>query len=404
MSVLVGGILTLAASQLISPVKNANNQPARIRINAQLTAPAATDLHAFNPNIFTTAPDAVSRLPVNRAQNNKAPFIVYTGSDKNSPGEFESRFRTKSAIAPVSNSNHSANINVSAVNAGDKHSLDLRGNQSALQDFPERADVSAAIPEPEKSAARINHIHNDRFSWEIYVTPTLNTHHLTGVNYQNINNTIQSAPITVVRFANVNGFVDKTAALGYDLGGNILYRVSKNLSLKAGLQFSFSRYYFRAYNSNRPQSAAALSSYFGYIADSLANYSLARTVNPKNPQQYQNKYYQLSMPVGIEWKVVGKNRLQLHVGATVQPGYLLNQDAYVLSSDYSSYSKNPAVFRRWNLEAGAELFISYRVGKVRWELGPQLRYQILSTYKSNYPLQESLMNYGIRLGFSKTIR
>jgi len=33
-----------------------------------------------------------------------------------------------------------------------------------------------------------------------------------------------------------------------------------------------------------------------------------------------------------------------------------------------------------------------------------IRYQILSTYKTNYPLKENMTNYGIRLGFSKTIR
>ena len=192
--------------------------------------------------------------------------------------------------------------------------------------------------------------------------------------------------------------------MGYDLGGNILYKLANNFSLKAGLQFSFSRYYIKAYNSNQPQSAAVLSSYFGYIADSLANYSLARTVNPKNPQHYQNTYYQLSIPVGIEWKVAGKGRLQFHVGASIQPSYLLNRDSYVLSSDYNNYSKEPAIFRKWNFHAGAEAFISYRVGKVRWDLGPMVRYQILSTYKDSYPLRENLMNYGIRLGFSKTIR
>jgi hypothetical protein len=110
------------------------------------------------------------------------------------------------------------------------------------------------------------------------------------------------------------------------------------------------------------------------------------------------------MPVGIEWKVAGSGRLEFHLGANIQPSYLLNRDAYLLSSDYSSYSKEPAMLRKWNFNAGAEAFIPYRVGKIRWELGPMVRYQILSTYKNSYPLKENLMNYGLRLGFSKTIR
>ena len=129
----------------------------------------------------------------------------------------------------------------------------------------------------------------------------------------------------------------------------------------------------------------------------------ADTIN-KNPQHYQNRYYQLSIPVGVDMKVAGKGKLQLHLGATLQPSYLLNTDAYVLSDDYSSYTKDAEAFRRWNLIAGAEAYISYGVGKIRWEMGPQVRYQIFSTYKNSYPLQENMLNYGIRIGISKSIR
>jgi hypothetical protein len=32
-----------------------------------------------------------------------------------------------------------------------------------------------------------------------------------------------------------------------------------------------------------------------------------------------------------------------------------------------------------------------------------VRYQIFSTYKNSYPLQENMLNYGIRIGISKSI-
>jgi Outer membrane protein beta-barrel domain len=207
----------------------------------------------------------------------------------------------------------------------------------------------------------------------------------------------------LVNVSNVNGFVDNTPMLGYNLGGNILYHLSKNISLKAGLEFSFNRYYIRAYNSGSPQTSVALSSYFGYVADSL-NASVQNTGTDKNPQHFQNRYYQLSLPVGVEMKVAGNGKVQLHIGASLQPSYLLNTDAYVLSQDFKGYVKDPQAFRRWNLNAGAEAFVSYSVGNIRWELGPQIRYQFFSTYKNSYPLQENMLNYGIRIGISKTIR
>jgi hypothetical protein len=200
----------------------------------------------------------------------------------------------------------------------------------------------------------------------------------------------------------VNGFVDNTPVLGYTLGVNILYHLSKNISLKAGLEFSFSRYYIRTYNSGSSQTSAALNTYFGYVADSLN--SVPGSGTDKNPQHYQNKYYVISVPVGVEMKVAGSGRVQLHVGATLQPSYLLNTDAYVLTNDYKGYSKDAQAYRRWNVNAGAEAYISYGVGNVRWELGPQVRYQIFSTYKDSYPLKENMLNYGIRIGISKTIR
>lgn len=395
MSFLIGGILILAGTQLIAPAKNTQHKQGVSNTTPQPETASTVDLHAFNPTAFTASPDAGNGQP---SAKNPSGLL--------SANEFQSAVQVNTEIGAIPNADRAANIVLPAMTSGNTPSLKLKENEPAQQNpLPALADISnAVVPASEKSVPQISHIRNDRFSWEIYVSPTLNTHHLNGINYQNINPTIQSAPITVVRFANVNGFVDNTATMGYDLGGNILYKLANNFSLKAGLQFSFSRYYIKAYNSNQPQSAAVLSSYFGYIADSLANYSLARTVNPKNPQHYQNTYYQLSIPVGIEWKVAGKGRLQFHVGASIQPSYLLNRDSYVLSSDYNNYSKEPAIFRKWNFHAGAEAFISYRVGKVRWELGPMVRYQILSTYKDSYPLRENLMNYGIRLGFSKTIR
>ncbi len=234
--------------------------------------------------------------------------------------------------------------------------------------------------------------------------PLLNTHYLYGSNYQIPNQPIQSAPIRVGYFTNVNGFVDNTPVLGYDVGGNILYRISKNISLKAGLEFSYSRYYIKAYNALPGQAAASLNSYFGYVADTLVNNSTGGATIEKNPQHYQNRYYQISFPIGVDMKVAGNNKLQLHLGGTVQPSYLLNTDAYVLSDDLTTYSKDGQAFRRWNLNAGAEVYLSYAVGKIRWELGPQVRYQIFSTYKNSIPLQENMLNYGIRIGISKSIR
>jgi hypothetical protein len=387
MTFLIGSILILAGSQLIFPSKNTTPKTIAVKSNAPVKSATAANLHSFNANIAI-------------------PFMLR--SALSSDQIYGSDEKLESLPEKIQNTGHmkpiqTANMKVSVKSAALLALPDLNENGQLTQPNPVFNSASADL-DPENSVTQLTHIRNDRFSWEIYITPTLNTHYLNGLNYQTMSQSIQSAPIMVVHFANVNGFVDNTPAMGYDVGGNILYRISKNISLKAGLDFSFNRYYIKAYNSNQPQASATLSSYFGYVADSLVNTNSGNNTVNKNPQHFQNRYYQLSLPVGVEMKVAGNGKLQLHLGATLQPSYLLNTDAYVLSDDYSSYIKDAQAFRRWNLIAGTEVYISYAVGKLRWELGPQLRYQIFSTYRNSYPLQENMLNYGIRIGISKSIR
>jgi Outer membrane protein beta-barrel domain len=407
MTVLIGGILILAGSQLIFPSKNTVTKTTTVISNNTAKSATANDLHTDAANAFAIDPtdNSVDQRSSDIALNATTPFLLRSGlsSDQESPTDvmLESQ-PEKSQTSSHSSSVQPADQKVSPKSASILTVPELSGK---LEYAPENPTVNRMSSQliPEKSSTQLTHIQNDKLRWELYITPTLNTHYLYGINYQTIAQSVQSSPIMVVHFANVNGFVDNTPMMGYNVGGNILYKISKNISLKAGLEFSFNRYYIKTYNSNPYQASATLNSYLGYVVDSIGNSSAGITTD-KNPQHFQNRYYQLSIPLGVEMKVAGKGKLQVHLGATLQPSYLLNTDAYVLSDDYSTYTKDAQAFRRWNLIAGAEAYISYAIGKIRWEIGPQVRYQIFSTYKNSYPLQENMLNYGIRFGISKSIR
>jgi hypothetical protein len=407
MTVLIGGILILAGSQLIFPTKNSVSKIITAKNNKAAKPAASASLQGLTTNSFAlnAMDNSEDQHNADGALNSGLPFDLRSGLS--SIQESRTDEMTESLPEKIQINNHVKPIQPSdlkvSVNAATPLIIsELNKNESSTFANPIVNSVSADLV-PEKSVTQLTHIHNDKLSWELYIAPTLNTHYLYGLNYQTMAQSVQSAPIMVVHVANVNGFVDNTPVMGYDVGGNILYRISKNISLKAGLDFSFNRYYIKAYNSNPTQASVTLNSYQGYIADSLNN-SNSGVSTDKNPQHYQNRYYQLSLPVGVEMNVAGNGKLQLHVGATLQPSYLLNTDAYVLSNDYNSYEKDPQAFRRWNLIAGTEVYLSYAVGKIRWEIGPQVRYQIFSTYKNSYPLQENMLNYGIRIGISKSIR
>jgi len=390
MTLLIGTILILAGSQLIFPPGNIHPQTIAAKTGAPAKPAETADVQGFTPANFAAGPNENSSEPhpADRSLNTDAPSLLLlsrvSSNPQPGPGDLPETLPEKL-------------LNTTPATTLLPEEVKITGIMAA----PDHSEYGEPVPGPSGTQATRNH--SDRFSWEMYIAPTLNTHYLNGLNYQTMAQSIQSSPIMVVHVANVNGFVDNTPVMGFDVGGNILYRISKNISLKLGLDFSLNRYYIRAYNSNPSQASATLSSYLGYIADSLVNTNPGSGIN-KNPQHYENRYYQLSLPVGVDMRVAGSGNLQLHLGATLQPSYLLNTDAYVLSEDYNSYTKDAQAFRRWNLIAGAEAYLSYRVGKIRWELGPQLRYQIFSAYKNSYPLQENMLNYGIRIGISKSIR
>jgi hypothetical protein len=402
MSFLIGSILFLAGTQLISPVRNTQAKSVTAKINTTVKPATSADLPDFTIGNFEATPlnNSADHHVSDDNLFGTTSFILrpVIASEKSIP-ETQELLTEKNTnrvkpIQPVEQT-------VSKKSETPVSTNDLMESMKSVINNP-ASDIIAAEMISEKTGTQPRN-HSDRYSWEIYITPTLNTHYLNGINYRTMAQALPTAPIMVVHIANVNGFVDNTPVLGYNVGGNILYHISKNISLKAGLEFSFSRYYINTYNSGQGQSAASLSSYFGYVADSLINMSNGRSSIDKNPERYQNRYYQLSIPVGIDMKVISKGKFQVHLGATLQPSYLLNTDAYVLSNDFSSYTKDAEAFRRWNLIAGAEAYISYGVGKIRWEIGPQVRYQIFSTYKNSYPLQENMLNYGIRFGISKSI-
>ena len=248
-------------------------------------------------------------------------------------------------------------------------------------------------------------VRTGRKLWQVYFSPTVNYRTLSGGDFAPPKSIVQNVPVSLTHTGDAKKYVDHTPALGFEIGSNLLYRVTRNLTLKAGLQFSFSRYKIKAYSSSPQQATIALNSYYGYYQDSITAYSSIRNFGGKNVESLNNDYYQLSAPMGFEWRILGNERLQLNVAATIQPTYLLNTNSYLLTTDYTNYTKESSLFRRWNVNAGLETFLSYKFRSgIRWQIGPEFRYQLLSTYNNQYPIRENLKGYGFKIGFTKELK
>jgi hypothetical protein len=240
-----------------------------------------------------------------------------------------------------------------------------------------------------------------RLGWQLTFTPTMNYRTWRGSNYPSDVKTLPLAPIIE---GDPEKLVNHKPAMGFEVGSNILYTLNKTFTLKTGLLFNFTRYDIQAYSSSNSEPATiALNSNWGIATGELTTYTRYRNFGGDAAENLHNQYFQLSVPVGMEVNLLGKDKIHVGIGGTVQPTYLLNRNSYLLTADYK-YATEPSLVRKWNVNTSVEAFISYKTGDLKWKVGPQLRYQLFSSYIQKYPIRENLYNYGIQIGVTKTIR
>jgi hypothetical protein len=76
----------------------------------------------------------------------------------------------------------------------------------------------------------------------------------------------------------------------------------------------------------------------------------------------------------------------------------------MLSTNLNNYAKENSLNRNFNINSSAEVFLTLQKAGLKWTFGPQIRYQLLSIYKKEYPIIEHLKDFGFKIGLSKTIK
>ncbi|OQP66812.1 hypothetical protein A3860_00115 [Niastella vici] len=276
----------------------------------------------------------------------------------------------------------------------------------------DKSKLDANTQNAEEDSKRLNWLQNSavyelnvpkqrRLSWQLSFTPTMNYRTFRGSNYPSDVKTLPLAPYIP---GDPEKLVNHKPALSFELGSNILYAVNKSVTLKTGLLFNYARYDIQAYSSSTSEPATiALNSNFGIVTGQLTSYTRYRNFGGDAVENLHNQYFQLSVPLGLEVNLLGNEKIQVGVAGTVQPTYLLNRNTYLLTADYK-YATEPSLVRKWNVNTSLEAFISYKTGDLKWQVGPQIRYQLLSSYIKEYPIRENLYQYGIKIGVAKTIR
>jgi hypothetical protein len=242
-----------------------------------------------------------------------------------------------------------------------------------------------------------------KFSYTVYITPSMSFRKLKEDDLFKHKSSNVNGPVALNYVTDVNKVVRHTPGTGIETGVGFAYHLTNTLAITTGFQFNIRQYNIEAYKSSGELATIELLSRSGNV-DSVSSIAIYRNNNGYRAAELVNRYYQVSMPVGLQWEVIGNNKVKFNIAANVQPTYTINRKSYVLTTDYKNYTANEAMLRSWNVNSNIEAFMSVKVGEYRWQLGPQFRYQHLPTFITEYPIREHLVDYGFKVGVSKIIK
>jgi len=239
----------------------------------------------------------------------------------------------------------------------------------------------------------------NKFESQFYFTPTISYRKLSeNKSYlRSLDRNALPANFPAL-YSSVNNNVTHKPDIGFEVGYTGKYALSKRLKIRSGLQFNVNRYDVKAFST--PLSVATIALNNGSSVQSVNTLSGYSNVQGYESNWLQNLSFQLSAPIGAEFILSENDEMAFGIGTTVQPTYVLGDRAYLITTDYKNYTQVPWLIRRWNVNTALEAFVNLQSGKTKWQIGPQVRYQLLSSFISKYPVKENLFDFGLKVGVS----
>jgi hypothetical protein len=236
-------------------------------------------------------------------------------------------------------------------------------------------------------------------SIQYYITPS--------VGYRDLykNNDFEPALGGLLLRTSNTDIISQQAAVNLETGATLLFDLSKRLSFKTGLQLNLTNYVTNAHKLQHPsQTTVLMNDLNNNTIMPVAYNSNHGNVLGSNLTSLNNKTYQVSIPVGLNYKVAGSDKVKWLVAGTLQPTYTMGGNVYLISADNKNFVEDASMLRSWNLNSSFETFVSIKTASgVNINVGPQLRYQLISSYSKQYTYTEKLYNVGIKLGVTKKL-
>ena len=239
--------------------------------------------------------------------------------------------------------------------------------------------------------------HSPRFNWQLHFTPTISYRSLQE-DQKFIAQARMSLSAAPTATPELNNVITHRPDLGMQLGLTGTYPLGKRIDLVAGLQFNVSKYDIKAFNyPSEVATIALMNSWGGSTAVSTLTSFRSNGFMAK-ANWLRNYYYSLSVPLGLEWRILGKKQNHWGFSTTIQPTYVVGNRSYMISMDYQNYAEVPYLINKWNMNVGFETYAKFSIGKNDFRIGPQVRYQLFSSFKKGYPVSEHLYDFGVKLG------
>ena len=305
--------------------------------------------------------------------NNKLRNTVL--ENKNTPDKFENNV-IKSSLPDEAVTISSPDLNI------------VKNDEAVVTTtFHINKEISRTVKEPNQKLqplANGDNIHKPKrisnVTWTYYLSPSFSYRYLP----KDINNAVNHKP-----------------RIGYEAGTEMSFPVIKKLQFTAGLQLNYSGYKIQANNTHPIIATLTLN------GETPGQYNIYSTMshygNSTGTEFTRLKNYslQVSLPIGLQYVFAENDNIKFGAAASFQPSFVIASQSYLLSTDKTNYLTAPDLLRNWNMNTSFTTYVLFSSNSFNWQIGPQIRYQLLSTYSKQYQEKEHLVNYGIRIGISK---
>lgn len=218
---------------------------------------------------------------------------------------------------------------------------------------------------------------DSKVEWTYFITPSISSGYFPGIS----NN--QQREMGTDFMKNGHSNVIYKNQIGFETGTQVAFKMDDKWQLITGASLMYSGYQM----TTNPVNAE------GMIMNLQPGEFQNNSVN--------NYKLQASIPVGVQYEVYEDKNIQIKISSTIEPSFLISSDVYSLSPDGKSYVSSPDMLRRVNLSGNFGSYISFGTKNMKWQIGPTIRYHILSNFKNNAGTIGNMFDYGLRIGISK---